>query len=90
MANTDKAPDLAADQNGNGQKSFRASALQILAPLALNTRISRDVIANHWTCHEEQFLDHLVLFPRRGVLHDWMLRVRRGGFFAVGLQPQNK
>src|SRR6202040_761605 len=40
MANTDKTPDLSADQNRNCQKSFRAHSLKILTPLAINARIS--------------------------------------------------
>ena len=83
MANTDKAPHLPPDQNGNGQKSLRASALQMLAPLAFHTWIRRDVVANHRSGREKQFLDHRVLFPRQRVFDERVLRIERAQFSAV-------
>jgi len=83
MANTDKASHVPSDQNGNGQKFFRTPTLQILTPLAFNTRISRHVVGNNRTASEKQFFDHRVLFPRQRVLDEWVLRIEHAQFSAV-------
>src|SRR5438477_1169381 len=63
MANANKASDLSTHQKRHCEKSLCAVSFQMLTPIAVNARISRDVIANHRTCREKQFLHYCVLFP---------------------------
>ena len=63
MANANKAFDVSSHQKRHSEKSFCAVSLQMLTPIAANARISLDVIANHRTCREKQFLNDCVLLP---------------------------
>src|ERR1700730_18067241 len=63
MANANKASDLSTHQKRLSEKPLCAVSFQMLTPLAVNARISLDIIANHRTCREKQFLNDCVLFP---------------------------
>ena len=63
MANANKASDSSTHQKRHCEKSLCAVSFQMLTPIAVNARISLDVIANHRTCCEKQFLNYCVLFP---------------------------
>src|SRR6266404_4779285 len=63
MANANKASDLSTHQKRHSEKPLCAVSFQVLTPIAVNARISLDVIANHRTCREKQFLNYCVLFP---------------------------
>src|SRR6267378_3859390 len=63
MANANKASDLSTHQQWHCEKPLCAVSFQMLTPIAANAWISLDVIANHRTCREKQFLNYCVLFP---------------------------
>src|SRR6266478_4352854 len=63
MADANKASDLSTHQKRYCEKPLCAVSFQMLTPIAVNARISLDVIANHRTCREKQFLNYCVLFP---------------------------
>src|SRR5439155_10523357 len=83
MANANKAFDLSTHQKRHCQKPLCPVSFQMLTPIPAHAGISLDVIANHRTCREKQFLNYCVLFPEYGVLNEWMLRIRRGQFSAI-------
>src|ERR1700719_501160 len=63
MANANKASDLSTHQKRHCEKPLCAVSFQMLTPIAVNARISLDVIANHRSCREKQLLNYCVLFP---------------------------
>src|SRR5207302_6813906 len=63
VANANKASDLSTHQKRHCQKPLCAVSFQMLTPIAVHARISLDVITNHGTCREKQFLNYCVLFP---------------------------
>src|SRR5580693_858899 len=63
MANANKASNLSTYQQWHCEKPLCAVSFQMLRPIAVNARISIDIIANDWTCCEKQFLNYGVLFP---------------------------
>src|SRR6476620_9095605 len=89
MSDSDKTSHLSTYQKRDCKKSFCAFSLQIIAPFGFDTRISLQVFANHRACRKKEFLDYSVLFPKRRVLHKWMLRIRRDQSSAVYHRPQN-
>src|ERR1700730_1413268 len=78
MANANKTSDLSTYEHRNRKKSFCPSSLQVISPIATNSGISLDVITNHGSSCENQFLHDRVLFPHQWVLDERMLRVRSG------------
>jgi hypothetical protein len=63
MANANKASDLSTHQQRHSEEPLCAISFQMLTPIADNARISVNVIANHGTGREKQFLNYCVLFP---------------------------
>src|SRR5437899_1777007 len=64
VANANKASDLSSHQKRHCEKPLCAVSFQMFTPIAANARISVDVIANHGTCGEKQFLNYCGPFPK--------------------------
>src|SRR4029077_16569078 len=83
MSDSDKTSHLSTYQKRDGEKSFCAFSLQIIATFGFGARISLKVCENPRTCREKEFLDYSVLFPKQRVLLKRMLRIRRDQSSAV-------
>src|SRR2546423_9622001 len=73
MSDSDKTSDLSTYQKRDREKSFCAFSLQILAPFAINPRISLNVFANHRGRRKKQLLNGRILLPKQPILRKWMV-----------------